>query len=131
MTISVALELGKQVLCVDMVSLGDWVRTLRMAAGISLNEMAKELSVSSGYLSNLETGKTDHISIETLAKATKVLQSAHCPLCGSFMRDSPVADDSELTRRVNRIHQRLLDAITQDPERLKHQLHLMEFGYLG
>lgn len=46
---------------------GQTIRTLRIQKGISLNAFAEQLGVSTGYLSNLETGKTDTIPLHLLA----------------------------------------------------------------
>jgi transcriptional regulator with XRE-family HTH domain len=47
-------------------NLGKKIRNLRLTRNISISEFAYELGVSGSYLSNLETGKTDSIKIETL-----------------------------------------------------------------
>jgi transcriptional regulator with XRE-family HTH domain len=46
---------------------GQTIRTLRIQKRISLNAFAEQLGVSTGYLSNLETGKTDTIPLHLLA----------------------------------------------------------------
>jgi transcriptional regulator with XRE-family HTH domain len=48
--------------------MGQRIRTLRSNKGISLNAFAEKLNVSPGYLSNLETGKTDTIQLSLLEK---------------------------------------------------------------
>lgn len=49
-------------------NIGSRIRTLRTNKGISLNAFAEKLNVSPGYLSNLETGKTDTIQFSLLEK---------------------------------------------------------------
>ncbi|MEC2073755.1 helix-turn-helix domain-containing protein [Alkalihalophilus marmarensis] len=47
---------------------GNTVRVARTEKGITLNDFAKRIGVSVGYLSNLETSKTDTISFDVLQK---------------------------------------------------------------
>lgn len=49
-----------------MKNIGQQIRLLRVQKNIGLNEFAKELGVSPGYLSNLETGKTQTIQFDVL-----------------------------------------------------------------
>lgn len=56
-----------------MQELGKKVRELRLRKGIGLNEFAKELSVSPGYLSNFETGKSDTVKLILLEKLQEEL----------------------------------------------------------
>jgi transcriptional regulator with XRE-family HTH domain len=53
--------------------LGKLVRDLRQKKGISLNAFAEQLGVSSAYLSNLETGKTDNVQLKLLHKLQEEL----------------------------------------------------------
>ena len=52
-----------------MQEIGQQIRQIRNRKGISLNAYANELGVSSGYLSNLETGKTQNITLSVLEHA--------------------------------------------------------------
>jgi len=56
-----------------LANLGQSIRQLRKEKGISLNEFAERLEVSPGYLSNLETGKTDTISLTLLSELNEML----------------------------------------------------------
>ena len=49
-------------------NLGQTIRNLRKQKGISLQTFAEQIEVSPGYLSNLETQKTDTISLTLLSK---------------------------------------------------------------
>ena len=53
--------------------LGKTIRTLRKHKGITLNELASTLHVSPGYLSNLETMKTDTVSLAFLEQIQEEL----------------------------------------------------------
>lgn len=53
--------------------LGQTIRTLRKHKGITLNELATKLHVSPGYLSNLETMKTDTVSLSFLQQTQEEL----------------------------------------------------------
>ncbi|MFF2878139.1 helix-turn-helix domain-containing protein [Gottfriedia sp. NPDC057991] len=95
-----------------MKELGKKVRELRVRKGIGLNEFAKELSVSPGYLSNLETGKSDTVKLVLLEKLQEELQLI------------PIETTSHFTERLQRVQQRLaqLENINQsDAEFLMQQ----------
>lgn len=53
--------------------IGQRIRILRKQKGIGLNTFAANLGVSPGYLSNLETGKTDTIQLSLLESIDKEL----------------------------------------------------------
>ncbi|MDX5845342.1 helix-turn-helix transcriptional regulator [Bacillus cereus group sp. BfR-BA-01233] len=53
--------------------LGQTIRALRKHKGITLNEFADKLNVSPGYLSNLETMKTDTVSLSFLQQIQEEL----------------------------------------------------------
>jgi transcriptional regulator with XRE-family HTH domain len=53
--------------------LGQRIRLLREQKGITLNEFAKELGVSPGYLSELERGKKERITFQVLDKLQEKL----------------------------------------------------------
>ncbi|EEK76906.1 transcriptional regulator [Bacillus cereus R309803] len=54
--------------------LGQTIRNLRKQKNITLNEFSEKLNISAGYLSNLETGKTDTISLQLLVKLDEELE---------------------------------------------------------
>lgn len=53
--------------------LGQTIRSLRKHKGITLNDFAIKLNVSPGYLSNLETMKTDTVSLSFLQQLQEEL----------------------------------------------------------
>jgi transcriptional regulator with XRE-family HTH domain len=53
--------------------LGKRIRMIREKKGFTVKEFAQKIGVSAGYLSNLETGKTDNIKMEVLEKIQKEL----------------------------------------------------------
>jgi transcriptional regulator with XRE-family HTH domain len=75
--------------------LGIKIRTIREQKGYSLNQFAKKIGVSSAYLSNLETGKSDTIKLEVLENLSDELQL--------FTRCSPEDELDVLTIRANRV----------------------------
>ena len=77
--------------------LGQQIRQLRVRKGKGLNEFAKELHVSAGYLSNLETGKSDTIKLEVLEKIQKELNVL------------PTDSTSAFSQRLNRIEQQIIE----------------------
>lgn len=54
--------------------LGDRLRELRSARGLTLRQLAEETGLSAGLLSQLENGRTDP-SVETLRRLAKVFDS--------------------------------------------------------
>ncbi|WP_430510309.1 helix-turn-helix domain-containing protein [Gottfriedia solisilvae] len=72
------------------------VRVLRIRKDIGLNEFAKELNVSSGYLSNLETGESDTLKLEVHKKLQNEL----------FVL--PIETNSSFSERLQRVQQQLV-----------------------
>lgn len=83
--------------------LGQQIRQLRERKGKSLNEFAKELNVSAGYLSNLETGKSDNIKLDVLEKIQEELKVL------------PMDTTSSFSVRLRRIEQNLAELDKIDP----------------
>ncbi|WHY93086.1 helix-turn-helix transcriptional regulator [Neobacillus cucumis] len=101
-------------------NVGQRIRTIRMQKGISLNEFAKRLNVSSGYLSNLETGKTETIPLsllETLQKELMIL-----PV------ESGEKVLSETSLRLNRATKELALLENQNPEAAEYLVSSLEHG---
>jgi transcriptional regulator with XRE-family HTH domain len=99
-------------------NIGPRIRTLRTNKGIGLNEFAELLDVSSGYLSNLETGKTDTIQLSLLEK----LQSE--------LHILPIesASSDELDSRLNHAKQLLKELENSNPEAVNYLLSTLEKG---
>ena len=114
---------------IDSATFGIRLRTLREQRGISLNSMARTLGVSSGYLSNLEIGKTEHISFTTLHAISSVLEMEICPLCNQIVNGSSASSEhADLALRVDLIHQAMSTLIAIDSDFLKQVLKLLENG---
>ncbi|WP_026583990.1 helix-turn-helix domain-containing protein [Bacillus sp. J33] len=98
-------------------NLGQRIRLLRKQKGISLNVFAKELGVSSGYLSGLETGKTENIPLKVLEKLQEEL--AILPM---------ETDDNEISHRFAAIRQHYDKLLEKDPEAANYLLSTFENG---
>jgi transcriptional regulator with XRE-family HTH domain len=101
-------------------NIGQRIREIRTLRGISLNEFARQLNVSAGYLSNLETGKTDtiHLSLlETLQKELMILPVA-----------SENKDLSETSRRFNSAKQEISLLEKENPEAAEYLVSSLEHG---
>ncbi|OEH86580.1 hypothetical protein BHU72_09980 [Desulfuribacillus stibiiarsenatis] len=61
---------------------GPKLRLIRMQKGIGLNQLANKLDISSGYLSNLERGKTDTIPLTLLNRLEQELSLSVSELIG-------------------------------------------------
>lgn len=96
--------------------LGQKVRILREKKGITLNDYAKKLGVSSGYLSQLETGKSQKIDLELLDKLQEEL----------LILPMNSTDDEEFVR-VQHQYQMLVE---KDQETAKYLLSSFENGIL-
>lgn len=87
---------------IQLKHLGKQIREIRIRRGIGLNEFAKILDVSSGYLSNLETGKSDTIKLDVLEKIQAKLKIL------------PLETTSNFSERLKRIEQQLADLEKKD-----------------
>lgn len=99
-------------------NIGPRIRTLRTNKGISLNAFAEKVNVSPGYLSNLETGKTDTIPLSLLEK----LQSELYLL--------PIESESsdELDSRLNLAKRQLKELEQCNPKAANYLLTTFEKG---
>lgn len=104
-----------------MDHLGQQIRYMRERKGISLSEYADRLGVSSGYLSNLETGKTESIQLSTLSQIKEDLQVV-------FPWEIERGVNSDISIRINRIHQLLLDLSSTQPHAADYLLSVVENG---
>ncbi|MEK5278533.1 helix-turn-helix transcriptional regulator [Paenibacillus sp. FSL H7-0735] len=101
-----------------MQEIGQQIRQIRNRKGISLNAYANELGVSSGYLSNLETGKTQNITLSVLEQLQKDLNLVPFP-----------ADSSdEIRMRLDRVYELLLTLQTCKPDAVEYLLRCVEEG---
>ncbi len=55
------------------MSVGQKIRELRTAAGVTLPDLAEKAGVSKGFLSQLENDEKANVSLDTLAKLSKAL----------------------------------------------------------
>ena len=100
-------------------NLGQHIRTLRTQKGIGLNVFAEQLGVSSGYLSNLETGKAESIHLSLLEKLQDEL----------FL--FPVhsgTSDNVTDIRLSKIKHQLEELDRLNPEGVDYLLTTMEKG---
>ncbi|WP_342565238.1 helix-turn-helix transcriptional regulator [Paenibacillus sp. FSL R7-0345] len=101
-----------------MQEIGQQIRQIRNRKGISLNAYANELGVSSGYLSNLETGKTQNITLSVLEQLQKDLNLVPFP-----------ADSSdEIRMRLDRVYELLMNLQTCKPDAVEYLLRCVEEG---
>jgi transcriptional regulator with XRE-family HTH domain len=99
--------------------IGQRIRTIRTSKGISLNSFAEKINVSPGYLSNLETGKTDTIQLSLLDKLQEELFLL--PI------ESEVTDD-QIDLRLKRVRQQLKELEQHNPEGTAYLLSTIEKG---
>lgn len=90
-------------------NVGSRIRTLRKQKGISIDELASTLGVSRGYLSNLETGKTDSIQISILEKLQNQLEI----FPDNLIKD--LVEENEFDLQLKRINYLLKLLNDQDP----------------
>jgi len=99
-------------------NIGQRIRTIRTNKGIGLNAFAETLNVSPGYLSNLETGKTDTIHLSLLQKLQDELNII--PI------ESEATDESDF--RLNHVQQQYKQLVQQYPEGARYLLETFEKG---
>lgn len=97
-----------------ILDIGSRIRKIREKKGISLNKFAKIIGVSSGYLSNLESGKTTTINLEVLNKIQTELNIM------------PIGEHSEIAERMKRIEKDLMHLNQDKPEMVQFFLHNLE-----
>jgi transcriptional regulator with XRE-family HTH domain len=99
--------------------LGQRVRTIRQNKGLGLNAFAEILDVSSGYLSNLETGKTDTIQLKLLDKLQEEL---------SLVPFMPKETEHPIEERLLQLITPLIELAKKDPKAADYLLHSLESG---
>lgn len=97
-------------------NLGEKIRELRIQKGFGLNEFAKILGISSSYLSQLETGKTENVNFTLLQRLQEEL--ALLPLT--------LQTDDETINRVNRAITQIKLLQKVDEEAAEFLLHNLE-----
>ncbi|NRF89866.1 helix-turn-helix transcriptional regulator [Paenibacillus frigoriresistens] len=97
--------------------MGQQIRAIRMKKGIGLNEYAVELGVSKGYLSNLETGKTETIQLSILERIISDL---------NLVPFNDSSEESILSLRLQKIHHLLRQLDKKSPETVDHLLSTLE-----
>jgi len=102
-------------------NVGATIRMLREKKGISLNNFAAKLDVSAGYLSHLETGKTDNIPLRLLPKLQEEL---------GLFNSTHSLNEAEKTfvSQVNNLQEPLLNLHQQNPEAAAFLLETLEKG---
>lgn len=103
-----------------MKNLGQQLRKVRLQKKISLNAYANHLGVSPGYLSNLETGKTQTIQLSLLDKLQRELRIIPDP--------NHFTDTDELDLRIQRIRISLKELYESRPDSVEYLLSTIEEG---
>jgi len=103
-----------------MKNLGQQIRVIRTQRGIGLNDYAKQLGVSSGYLSNLETGKSDTVQLSLLETLMQDL--------GLHLSDEQSEYETEVDYRISGILTQLKALEKEQPEAADYLLACMERG---
>mgnify|MGYP003375525803 FL=1 len=87
---------------VDYGAIGQRIKQKRKAAGKTQDNLAESLSVSVGYISQLERGITK-ISLDTLSKIAEIFE---CDLA-DFVSDVTPSQDSYLDAEMQSIYQEM------------------------
>ncbi|MFS0638881.1 helix-turn-helix transcriptional regulator [Mesobacillus foraminis] len=98
-----------------MSNFGELVRSYREKKGYTLTDFAKRIGVSAGYLSNLETGKTQKIHLNVLDKFQQEL-GIH-PL---------QSENQRLEQRFHRISLLVQQCNKRDPSFTEHFIKQLE-----
>lgn len=108
-----------------MIEFGQKIRTIRKQKGIGLNALADKLEISSGYLSNLETGKTDTIQLSLIPKLQEELNLTFDEFYTSEKTDECF---NEFEYRIKRMSVLLNELDKQDPKVAQYLLSTVEQG---
>lgn len=100
--------------------IGEQIRHARNIKGIGLNDFAHKIGVSPAYLSNLETGKTDTVSILSLDNLNKELNLF--PINQMKFEEFTLESDE----RTNEVFLSLFQLQNEDRETFDHVLLLIE-----
>jgi transcriptional regulator with XRE-family HTH domain len=100
--------------------LGIKIRTIREQKGYSLNQFARIIGVSSAYLSNLETGKSDTIKLEVLELLSNELNL--------FTISSSENNLDAFSIRTNRVFSELTNLNRTNPKFALYLLETVEKG---
>lgn len=101
--------------------LGKIIRESRNQKGISINDYAAKLGVSAGYLSNLETGKTDTINLSLLEKLQEEFHLFPSDALNEHLND-------QFRIRVKRISDLLTKLNEHNSDEAEYLLSLVEKG---
>jgi len=101
--------------------LGAQIRIRRTQEGIGLNAYAEKLGVSPGYLSNLETGKTETITLALLDKLQQELDLIS-------IDNSPEEDYDDFSYRTRLGTEALKDLQKTHPQEAEFLLSIVEQG---
>jgi transcriptional regulator with XRE-family HTH domain len=99
---------------------GKKIRDLRKSKGLTITEFSKELGVSAGYLSNLETEKTETISISLIEKLEK---NYHLRLFQSKDKLSSEIDD-----QVERLSKGLVELYELNKDQADYLIDTLQRG---
>ncbi|MBM7620165.1 transcriptional regulator with XRE-family HTH domain [Bacillus tianshenii] len=101
--------------------IGVIIRNSRQQKGINLHTYAEKLGVSAGYLSNLETGKTDTVTLSFLRTLQEELQL--------FNDESLFNDELDLFQtRVKSAMSSLIKLHDEYPDQADYFLSIIENG---
>ncbi|WP_249414047.1 helix-turn-helix domain-containing protein [Alteribacter keqinensis] len=100
--------------------MGQLIRRLRTENEYGLNDFAREIGVSPGYLSQLETGKTNNIEWETLAKIDNML--------GLFTYSSPFKADDPFVFEMEKSFKELKELAEKHPNEADYLLTSLRHG---
>jgi transcriptional regulator with XRE-family HTH domain len=101
-------------------SFGERLRMLREKKGISLNQFAKKIGQSPSWLSYLERGERETLTLSILEKIQEELQ---------ILPQVPQEElDNEISFRVNRAKDQFLELAQRDPQAAEYLLSNFENG---
>lgn len=117
----------------DMIvsTLGAWVRSTRLAQGLSQRELADRAGMSRSYVCDIELGRGVHPSLETLDKLAASLGAARAHILQAAgyldIRHGSHADTSEL--RLVRLYRDLGPESRATVERFVQFIHAEEYRW--
>jgi transcriptional regulator with XRE-family HTH domain len=101
--------------------MGKQIRIIRKQRNLGLNALADKIGVSRGYLSNLETGKTNTISLDVLDRIQVELQLYP-------VGNMSLSKNLELNNRLHRLTLLLKKINETDPQLADYLIACAESG---
>ena len=101
--------------------IGENIKKLREQKSISINALARECNMSPGYLSDLEKGKKDNPSVETLEKI-----ASNLGITAQQLFKENIEQNDEIDEIEKEIYEKLKNITKADKEKILKMIEIFE-----